>query len=80
MNVDLRPSDWGSQALAWVRSLDGDQLKAIVMALGPETPAGAAWARLVYSAKLPSEEERQEEVLKTEGKALLTDLLGWLNK
>ena len=77
---DLRPEDWGERARCWILALSGEQRKAIVLLLGPETPEGQTWARLVYSAALESSEERNDRILKTEGAQAARDFLDWLNR
>lgn len=70
-------AEWGSQALAWVRSLSGDQREAISRQL--EGEAAHVWARLVYASS-ETTEERDARIRATEGKETLTGILDWLTR
>jgi len=74
-----RPADWEDRALRWVRDqLTGEQRKAIILAIGPETEAGRAWAVLCYEALEKSRAEQQEETFKNEGLPALKQAWSWL--
>lgn len=74
-----RPADWEERALRWVRDqLTGEQRKAIILTLGPETEAGRAWAVLCYEALEKSRTEQQAEDFQKEGIPVLKDAWSWL--
>jgi len=74
----MRPADWEARALAWFRSLTGDQRRAVVQALDPTTPAGQQFARLTYDCLDDSAQEAHARQFKEEGIPALKEAWSWL--
>lgn len=74
----MRPADWEARALAWFRSLTGDQRRTVVQALDPNTPAGQQFARLTYDSLDENAQEAHARQFQTEGIPALKEAWSWL--
>lgn len=75
-----RPHDWPDHALAWFRSLTGEQRTAVANALDPASPAGGMFARLTMAALEKSAEEIRRETREIEIPKLFGDIREWLKR
>ncbi len=75
-----RPPDWPEHALAWFKSLTGDQRRAVVNALGPETPAGGMFARLTMAALEETDEEKRAKTRAIEIPKAIESFRDWLKR
>lgn len=76
-----RPLDWETRALAWFRSLEGEQPGAVINAIGgPDQVKAQIFARLMVECREMSQAEEAAKAFQEEGLPLIREAFSFFTK